>query len=176
MIVPKARIEFADLCNERGYARVVEIGTDQAVYASEFLRRWSVPGGWFYAVDNYGDHPGVYTPRLADSMMAVINLAPFAGRVRMFGECSIRAAEILREWNWRPNFVYLDGDHSYASVRDDIAAWWPLIPSGGVLAGHDYSIDPQMGVIQAVDEFVASVELPMGLTNEASRSWWVEKP
>lgn len=36
-------------------------------------------------------------------------------------------------------FVMLDADHTLAAVRADIAAWWPKIRRGGILAGHDFS-------------------------------------
>ncbi len=53
------------------------------------------------------------------------------------------------------DFVFLDAAHDYASVRDDIAAWWPKIAPGGMLAGHDYQPDwPE--VIRAVDEHFGS--------------------
>ncbi len=67
-------------------------------------------------------------------------------------------------------FVFLDADHLYEAVRDDIAAWKGKIRPGGILAGHDYRLDPlpQMsnaqsgypGVAQAVDEqFAGRVEV-----------------
>jgi hypothetical protein len=34
--------------------------------------------------------------------------------------------------------VYIDGDHTEAAVRADIAAWLPLVKPGGVIAGHDF--------------------------------------
>jgi len=47
--------------------------------------------------------------------------------------------------------VFLDADHSYKAVIDDIDAWMPKIRSGGILAGHDYN-QPSCGVKKAVDE------------------------
>jgi predicted O-methyltransferase YrrM len=35
------------------------------------------------------------------------------------------------------DLVFIDADHSYSSVRDDIAAWRPKVRPGGVLCGHD---------------------------------------
>lgn len=49
------------------------------------------------------------------------------------------------------DFVFIDADHSYGSVRADIAAWLPKVKSGGIIAGHDFA--PEFpGVIQAVSE------------------------
>ena len=35
------------------------------------------------------------------------------------------------------DYVYLDADHTYKAVKQDIAAWYPKVRSGGLLAGHD---------------------------------------
>jgi predicted O-methyltransferase YrrM len=37
--------------------------------------------------------------------------------------------------------VYIDADHSYESVKRDIASWRPKVKRGGVLCGHDYVAD-----------------------------------
>jgi predicted O-methyltransferase YrrM len=35
------------------------------------------------------------------------------------------------------DLVFIDADHSYQSVRDDIAAWRRTVKKGGILCGHD---------------------------------------
>jgi hypothetical protein len=45
--------------------------------------------------------------------------------------------------------VYIDADHNYESVRRDIKAWKSKVQYGGILAGHDYDLDP---VMRAVEE------------------------
>jgi len=36
------------------------------------------------------------------------------------------------------DFVYLDGDHSYKTVQQELPRFYPKVRRGGVLAGHDY--------------------------------------
>jgi hypothetical protein len=74
------------------------------------------------------------------------------------------------------DFVYIDGSHSYESVRNDIAAWWPLVAPGGILAGDDYGRQLP-GVVQAVDEFAIANGLTVQLTTDYDRepSWFIEK-
>jgi predicted alpha/beta hydrolase family esterase len=49
------------------------------------------------------------------------------------------------------DFVFIDADHKYESVKADIAAWLPKVRPGGHIAGHDYHSD-WPGVQKAVDE------------------------
>jgi len=65
------------------------------------------------------------------------------------------------------DFVFIDGDHSYVSICEDIAAWVPRISRGGVIAGHDYMAH-HPGVIRAVNE------LFWGQVHLVSTIWWVQ--
>jgi predicted O-methyltransferase YrrM len=49
--------------------------------------------------------------------------------------------------------VFIDLNHSYESVKEDIALWLPKVKKGGILAGDDYH-ENWPGVIQAVDELL----------------------
>jgi predicted O-methyltransferase YrrM len=51
------------------------------------------------------------------------------------------------------DFIYIDGDHSYKETKQDLENWFPKLRHGGVIAGHDYIIKKNFGVIEAVDEF-----------------------
>ena len=56
------------------------------------------------------------------------------------------------------DWVYLDAEHWYESVRADIARWAPKVRSGGLVMGDDYGARGYWGggVTRAVDEFVAA--------------------
>ena len=49
------------------------------------------------------------------------------------------------------DLVFIDGAHSYENVKQDIALWLPKVRKGGILSGHDYSLE-HPGVLKAVDE------------------------
>ena len=59
-------------------------------------------------------------------------------------------------------FVYVDATHLYADAARDLAAWWPKLRVGGVMAGDDYfngyvpHAKYTFGVKDAVDEFAAA--------------------
>lgn len=52
------------------------------------------------------------------------------------------------------DLVFIDANHEYLRVRENILSWLPKVRPGGLLAGHDY--DPTIpifsGVKRAVDE------------------------
>lgn len=39
------------------------------------------------------------------------------------------------------DFVYVDGDHRYEAVKDDLTLYLPKLRKGGVMAGHDLSFN-----------------------------------
>ena len=49
------------------------------------------------------------------------------------------------------DFVFIDADHKYESVKQDIDDWYPKVRVGGILAGHDYA-QTQHGIRKAVDD------------------------
>lgn len=53
------------------------------------------------------------------------------------------------------DFIFIDGDHSYAGVKSDIEMWLPKLVTNGIIAGHDYS-QHFPGVIAAVNEIIGS--------------------
>lgn len=78
----------------------------------------------------------------------------YAGRVEI-RQCRSTSPDLLAEMAAvKPDFAFIDADHSYEGVSADIAAWWPLIAEDGILCGHDYAKDGTFpGVYQAVNEF-----------------------
>ncbi|HEV2363395.1 MAG TPA: class I SAM-dependent methyltransferase [Caulobacteraceae bacterium] len=59
------------------------------------------------------------------------------------------------------DFVYVDGDHSYEAVRDDLAAAVRVVRPGGLICCDDYLLGQwwQDGVVRAVHETLASHRL-----------------
>ncbi len=74
-----------------------------------------------------------------------------------------KSAEILTTFpDASLDMVYIDGDHSYAGVKDDLEAAFTKVRPGGWIMGHDYEMNMvkartryDFGVKQAVDEFCA---------------------
>lgn len=58
------------------------------------------------------------------------------------------------------DFIYIDADHSYSAVKIDLENCFLKVKNNGILAGHDYGVNPDktnnhydFGVKKAVDEF-----------------------
>lgn len=97
------------------------------------------------------------------------------GRRHVLREASPGAARRFADGSL--DFAFIDGNHLYEPVRSDVLAWWPKIREGGLLAGHDYGVyrdaSGAWGVKQAVDEFAASLRLPVERGDDGI--WWVRK-
>jgi len=52
--------------------------------------------------------------------------------------------------------VFIDMDHSYEGVKQDLIHWFPKVKKGGYIAGHDIDWE---GVSRAVNEFFPNKEL-----------------
>ena len=64
---------------------------------------------------------------------------------------SVAAAKLLEpKYGGQFDMIFIDGDHSLESVREDIAAWLPLLRHDGLFCGHDWKTPVvQKGVTEA---------------------------
>jgi len=67
------------------------------------------------------------------------------------------------------DFVYVDGNHSFESTRQDFELYIPKIKSNGVLGGHDY----QQGF--GVDDALEEICDPSNLILFRDSSWLIKK-
>ena len=87
---------------------------------------------------------------------------------------SLPAADTMRALSFgyaAVDMTFIDADHAYESVKQDIAAWLPL--TRRLICGHDYLPGPDAGypgVAQAVNE-VFGERVNVG---EGTSIWWVE--
>lgn len=162
------RSDFSLLCNARGLTGIaIEIGTDRAEFAVDFLSRWE--GREFICIDPYLPYAEMDRPRNCDRMMAVLALQRFWPRVRMYEMDSFEAASALLPWEKPADFIYIDGAHDYKNVLADIRNFLPLLSPNGIIAGHDYDIE-HPGVMEAVNEL--SDGRQVYLTSDRLASWY----
>lgn len=95
------------------------------------------------------------------------NLGPHIGKtVAPFRISSLEAVQLFRDV-FAFDMIFIDADHEYESVRDDILAWKQLLAPGGLLCGHDFSPDYWTGVIRAVQELVPGFQT-------VDTIWWAQ--
>lgn len=78
-----------------------------------------------------------------------------AGKVTILRQLSVEAAQQFDSESL--DWVYIDGNHLYEFVKQDLQLYFPKIKPGGFLCGDDYGIKGwwESGVMKAVDEFKA---------------------
>lgn len=198
------RHELPLLLNELGLnGKGAEIGSFKGQFANTLMNSWD---GKLYMVDvwrplsieeyddasNHKDHIDAY----AEAMGNIRGMEDRAFMLRMKGEdaCEIFADESL-------DFVYIDANHTYDGVKNDIKDWYPKVKSGGLVMGHDYlpkDLYPEgtkdiplhlfeegkpdesyyagmFGVNPAVDEFAIKNNYTVNVTEEFLGTWWFIK-
>ena len=54
------------------------------------------------------------------------------------------------------DFIYIDGNHTYESVKKDIEFYLPKLKNGGIIGGHDYNKGEWVEVVKAVDDVIGN--------------------
>lgn len=70
--------------------------------------------------------------------------------------------------------IFIDANHTYEAVKEDIAAWWPRLMPDGVMIGHDYRTKNFPGVDQAVKEAFGDRVKSYGASQPYGCFWVVE--
>ena len=74
------------------------------------------------------------------------------------------------------NFVYIDANHSYDSVLEDLNCWWPKLKRHGILFGDDYfsKSKEKYGVIKAVNEFTYHNKIQVHFSNQFKQYFFIK--
>jgi hypothetical protein len=70
------------------------------------------------------------------------------------------------------DFVYIDGNHDFIHVAQDLENYYPKLKKNGFLCGHDFNIT-YSGLIKAVTEFAWSNHLKLSIEMP---DFWMQKP
>jgi methyltransferase family protein len=152
---PKDRIELAKMFAELGYKKGAEIGVCTGRYSRILLD--TIPDLQLLGVDPYRPYAGYTDFRRQSTHNS--NLALAREATGEFPNYTLMLAFGTEAAKWIADgsldFVFLDGNHQYESVKQDIADWAPKVRKGGVISGHDYYEfrSGNGGVVQAVDEY-----------------------
>lgn len=108
--------------------------------------------------------------RFADTVSLLQSGALATGRVRLFGMTSHDLALQGRSDLDSLDLLLVDGNHSFASCKQDLELWWPRVRAGGVVLVHDYA-SRFPGVVRAVNEFEAEYGVRFSLPLRSTLAW-----
>ena len=152
---------YSEMVGKFNNAVFVEIGTwkgKSAMYMAEQIKG-SKKNIKFYTIDIY-----MYTEehnrrgvRFAENTSffdeVAKNLEPLKDYVTMLQG---RSQDLYTQFEDNSiDFIFMDGNHDYEDVKEDIRKWFPKVKKGGYIGGHDYC-EPSCGVKKAVDELLFS--------------------
>lgn len=153
----------------------------EIVQPSELLLVDMFPAAMF-SCDEHGGNP-----RHLDGPTAFLDAVNFCAENPAVHLLTGRSSSVIPTLRPGLGFVYVDADHSYRGCLADLVASWEKLAPGGILAGHDYSLNEArvvdrshyagFGVKQAVDEFCEArgVEVA-GLALDGYTSFLIRKP
>ena len=132
-----SRDDLPEFFKERGYKVGVEIGVYMADYTEVLAKR----GIEIYGVDPWKIYRDYGNPRGQERLdhqyqMSLDKLKPYPNAYL------IRKSSMEAVKDFKPNsidFVYIDGNHLFRHVADDIYEWSIRVKQGGIIAGHDYA-------------------------------------
>lgn len=165
----------------------VILGVGRGEFALRLLADWSSSQG-LYLVDPFihiwrgYDDPA----NLQDAEHQMVfeelrnRLQPFEGRYVLVRDFSYSFAEVFkRETAGMATFIYVDANHAEEAVSRDLELWWPMLASGGIIAGSTFTDDAsgRVHVRSAVERFASRRQLQVMLTqDDRPPSWFILKP
>lgn len=175
---------LAVLFNELGFKVGAEIGVLDGTYSQIMCE--ANPGVKLYCIDAWKRHKGYldYTRSSTFSNAherATKILAPYnCELIRKFSMDAVKKFE-----DESLDFVYIDGNHDFQNVTNDIVEWSKKVRKGGIIAGHDYSRHKGPSFIHVHEVLNAytqaykirpwfilgSMEVVPGQVRDAARSW-----
>lgn len=133
------RDQLAHLFKELDYRTGAEIGVEQGVYAEILVR--NNPALTLHCVDAWQAYKG-YRDHTRQSKLDNFyeitkgRLKYYERQVRLIRKFSMDAVNDFADSSL--DFVYIDGNHDFLNVTNDIYHWSKKVRSGGIVAGHDF--------------------------------------
>lgn len=128
---------FITLLNELEFKTGAEIGVNKGWY-SRYL--CSIPGLKLYCIDPWLSYPDYvenhHDQNGMDGAYLIAKRRMKGYNCELIRKTSLEAVKDVADNSL--DFVFIDGNHSFEFVVDDISAWSKKVRPGGIVAGHDY--------------------------------------
>jgi len=158
-----SREELPEFFKEMGFSLGAEIG----VFQGENLEKYCQSGLTMYGIDSWKSYDDYRTYRDLEDLYEVTKkrLAPYPN-------CTLvrkKSMDALEDIPGRSlDFVYIDGNHKFEYVAQDLVYWTRKVKKGGIVAGHDYfdtkGYRTNRSVWPVVDAFCISHDI---------KEWWI---
>ena len=169
------RAVLADLC--KGAVNALEVGVWVGESTEMIAAEVKKNGGHLYVIDWFQGSPLTVLGKFAqenDIMNTFIDNMKYFGFmdiITIIRGDSRKAHEALKDDFF--DFVYLDAEHTYSVMSQDLRNYYPKLKTGGVVAGHDcesntyderyieqdYAGGKHHGVIKAIGEMFDPVRV-----------------
>jgi len=161
-----SREELPQFFVERGY----KVGAEIGVYLGEFSAKFCKAGLKMYSIDPWMSFEGQgrreKLQEVQDGYYETTkkNLAPYPNST-IIRKTSMDAVKNFKDGSL--DFAYIDGDHTFRFVAEDVYEWTKKVRSGGVVCGHDYWHTPPTAnnVLCHVDVIVDAYVKLYGIEN-----------
>jgi FkbM family methyltransferase len=175
--VEKTRDELAKMFKGIG----AEIGVEQGAFSEVICKNPNVKK--LYSIDAWKAYRGYRDHVRQEKLDGFFNATK--ERLKNYNSEIIRkfsvdaANDFLDE---RLDFVYIDANHDYKHVTEDLELWSRKVKKGGIVAGHDYirrkGQADLYAVIPAVNDFATknNIEELTIYRGDSSPSWMYVKP
>lgn len=163
--------------NDLGFKHGAEIGTRDGNYSLYLCK--TIPELKLYCIDLWDVYPGYQIGESTEKHLDAFNTAKkrLEGyNVRFIQKYSMDAVKSFE--NESLDFVYIDANHQFDYVMEDIIEWAKKVRVGGIVSGHDYFHFPagDGGVVQAVDVYASVHKVEqVYLTDDREHSWFFFK-
>jgi predicted O-methyltransferase YrrM len=160
------RVTLAQLFKELEYRSGAEIGTLKGGYATTLAM--NNPGVELFCIDSWSayDDYKCHTNTAKLEMYHVRakeRLSPYPA-VQLINKFSMDAVKDFKDESL--DFVYIDANHEWPYVTQDIFYWAKKVRPGGIVSGHDYLNEPRL------DGFVQVAAAVHGYTEAFGISPW----
>ena len=132
------RVHLARLFERSGYRIGAEIGVCRGVHAK--MLALANPEATIYCIDPwevYDEYEEPYTPELMAECYEETKQRLAGTNCVIVRKFSMNA--VLDFEDGSLDFVYIDGNHEFQHVTNDIAEWSKKVRKGGIVSGHDFT-------------------------------------
>lgn len=151
-----SRFKAISMIKELGFTCGAEIGTEHGFYAGKLCQ--ANPQLKLYCVDPYVVIP--YYEGYKDQEQVNVHYEAAKKRLAPYDCDILKMTSMEAVKRFYPNeldFVFIDGDHYFEYVVNDIIYWTKIVRPGGIVFGHDYS--DQFHVKQAIHAYTDAYKI-----------------